>query len=76
MLGFHGEDPAGHPRDKFLYSLEKNPKTSAVKHSLEKPILLNFVSLCATFYSNNLGQTVCKLIQFLAQSFFTTIKVN
>ena len=44
MLGFDGEYLAGHPK----FSL-KTPKKSAVKHSIQKLILLNFVNLFTTF---------------------------
>ena len=43
MFGFDGEYPADHPRGKFWQL--KNRKKTAVKHSREKPILLNFVNL-------------------------------
>ena len=45
MLGFDGEYPAVHPKAKFLHFLVKNCKESAVKHCIEKPILLNFLNL-------------------------------
>ena len=41
MLGIDDEHAAGHPKDK---SWQMNIKSS-VKHSIEKPILLNFVNL-------------------------------
>ena len=49
MLGFNGEFPAVHPKAKFWRFLVKNCKKSAVEHSIEKPILLNFVNLSPTF---------------------------
>ena len=49
MLGFDGEYPAVQPKAKFSRLLIKHGKKSAVKHSIEKPILLNFVNLSATF---------------------------
>ena len=49
MLGFNGEYTAGHPKAKFLGILVKNWKISAVKNSIEKPILHNFVNLSPTF---------------------------
>ena len=49
MLGFDGEYPAVHPKARFWRFLVKNYKKSAVKHSIEKPILLNFVNLSPTF---------------------------
>ena len=49
MLGFDGEYPAVQPKAKFWHFLVKNCKKSAVKHSIEKPILLNFVNLSPTF---------------------------
>ena len=44
MFDFDGEYPAAQPKAKFWRFIVKNHKKSAVKHSLEKPILLNFVS--------------------------------
>ena len=41
--------PAVQPKAKFWRFLVKNHKKSAVKHSIEKPILLNFVNLSPTF---------------------------
>ena len=49
MLGFDGAYQAVQPRAKFWHFLVKNCKKSAVKHSIEKPILLNFVNLSPTF---------------------------
>ena len=49
MLRFDGEYPAAHPKAKFWSFLVKNGKKLAVKHSIEKPILLNLVNLSATF---------------------------
>ena len=49
MLGFDGKYPAVQPEAKFWRFLVKNWKKSAVKHSIEKPSLLNFVSLSPTF---------------------------
>ena len=49
MLGFHGEYSAVHPKVKFRRFLVKNWKQSAVKYSIRKPILLNFVNLSPTF---------------------------
>ena len=51
MLGFDGEYPAVQPKAKFCRFFGKNGEKSAVKHSIEKPILLNFVNLSATFSS-------------------------
>ena len=48
MLGFDGEYPAAPQKAKFGWFLVKNCKKSAVKHSIEKPSLLNFVSLSPT----------------------------
>ena len=42
MLGFDGEYPVIHSKGKYWRFLVKNSKKSAVKHSKEKPILLNF----------------------------------
>ena len=49
MLGFDGEFPAVNPKAKFRRFLVKSCKKSAVKHSVEKHILLNFVNLSPTF---------------------------
>ena len=49
MLGFDGEYPAIHPKAKFWHFLVKSRAKSAVKQSIEKSILLNFVNLYATF---------------------------
>ena len=49
MFGFNGEYPAVHPKVKFWRFLLKNCKKSAVKHSIEKSILLNFVNFSPTF---------------------------
>ena len=49
MYGFNGEYPAVHPKIKFLCFLLKHCKKSAVKHSIEKPNLLNFVNLSPAF---------------------------
>ena len=44
MFGFDGKCSAGHPKAKFrLFSLIA--RVSALKHFIEKPILLNFVNL-------------------------------
>ena len=48
VLGSDGEYPAVHQRAKFWRFLVKTCKKSAVKHSIEKPILLNFVNLSPT----------------------------
>ena len=49
MLGFDGEYPAIHPKAKFWHFSGKSRAKSAVKQSIEKPILLNFVDLYAIF---------------------------
>ena len=49
MFRFYGEYPAVQPKAKFWRFLVKNRKISAVKHSIEKPTLLNFVNLSPTF---------------------------
>ena len=49
MLAFDGKYPAVQPKAKFWRFLLKNCKKSSVKHSTEKPILLNFVNLSPTF---------------------------
>ena len=45
MLGFDSKYPAGHPKTKFWRFSVKSCK----KHSIVKPILLNFVNLPTTF---------------------------
>ena len=47
-IGPKGECSAGHPKAKFRRFFVKNCKKLAVKHSIEKPILLNFVNLSTT----------------------------
>ena len=49
MLVFDGEYPAVQPKAKFWHFFVKNCKKSAVKHSIEKPIFLNFVNFSPTF---------------------------
>ena len=49
MLGFDDEYPAVQPKAKFWHSLVKNREKSAEKHSIEKPILLDFGNLSPTF---------------------------
>ena len=49
MLGFDVEYTSVHPKARFWHFLAKNCEKSAVKHSIEKPILLNFVNLSPTF---------------------------
>ena len=49
MFGFDGEYLAGHPKIRFLAFLLKSLKKSAVKHSIQKPILLNFGNLFTAF---------------------------
>ena len=49
MLGFDGQYLAGHPKAKLWRFSVKNRKKLAVKHSTEKPVLLNFVNLSKTF---------------------------
>ena len=51
MIGFDGEYPTIHPKTKFWRFLVKNCKKSAVKHSIEKHILLNFVNLSSSLLS-------------------------
>ena len=48
MLGVNGEYPAAHLKVNFCCSLAKNCKKSAVKHSIDKPILLKFINLSPT----------------------------
>ena len=62
MLGFDGEHPVGHRKAKcWSFFVEK----SAVKHSIEKPILLSFIN----FLYNPLSKIVCgNRFLFLTQS--------
>ena len=48
VLGFDGDYLIGHPKPNLTFSL-KNCKKSTVKHSIQKPILLNFLNLFITF---------------------------
>ena len=48
-IGFLGEYPAVHPKAKLRRFSVKNRKKSAVKHFIEKLILLNSVNLSPTF---------------------------
>lgn len=48
MFGIESEYPAGHPKRNLTVVLG-NRKISAVKHSLEKTILLNFVT-CPRYF--------------------------
>ena len=70
MLRCNSKCPAVQPKAKFWHSLVKNRKNSAVKHSIEKPILLNFVNLSPTFcprlYFRNSSRS---LIFFAKRSF-------
>ena len=49
MLGFDGKYPVVHPKAIFWCFLAENCKKLAVKHSVEKPIPLNFVNLSPSF---------------------------
>ena len=49
MLGIDDQFPAIQTKAKFCCFLVKNCKKSAVKHSIEKPILLKFVNLSPSF---------------------------
>ena len=49
MLEFDGEYPAVHLKVKILTIFGKKMQKKAVKLSMEKPILLNFVNLSPTF---------------------------
>ena len=48
MLELDDEYSAVHPKAKFWHFLVKNYKISAVKHSIEKLIWLNFMNLSPT----------------------------
>ena len=47
---------------------QKNCKKSAVKHSIEKPILFNFVNLTPTFCPRLSEETGCHLFSFVTRS--------
>ena len=49
MLGFDGKYPAVHPKAKIWRILVKNCTKSAATHSIEKPVLVNFVNLSPIF---------------------------
>ena len=49
MLESDGEYPGGHPTIKFGGFAIKITKNQLKKHSIAKPILLNFVNLSTTF---------------------------
>ena len=49
MLGLDSDYSAGQPQVKVWRFSEKNRKKSAVKHSIEKAILLNFVNMSTSF---------------------------
>ena len=49
MFGFDGGYPAVYPKPKFWGFLVENCKKSAVKHSIEKAILPNFVNFSPIF---------------------------
>ena len=65
MLGFDGLYPAVHPEAKIWRFLVKNCKRSAVKHSTEKPILLNFV---------NLSPTLCPRLWLVISSWYLLVQ--
>ena len=50
MLGSDGEYTSVHPKAKFWRVSVKNHKKSAVKDSIEKPILLNLYFYLTAFY--------------------------
>ena len=45
MFGFDGEYPAVQPKAKFWHVLVRNCIKLAVKYSIEKPVMFNFVNL-------------------------------
>ena len=49
MFEFDGEYAAVQPKAKFSRFSLKNCKNSAATHSIEKPIMLNFVNLSTAF---------------------------
>ena len=80
MLGFHGEYPLIHLKAKFWSFLVKNCKKSAVKHSLEKPIFLNFLNLSPTFcpilsHENDFYLTGSRPLEFIFFEDFSILTV-
>ena len=63
MLEYDGKYPAAYPKAKFWRFLVKNLKRPAVKHSIEKPIFLNFVNLPPTFCPR-LYMTIASIIHY------------
>ena len=49
MVRFDGKYPADYPKAKFWRFTRKNCKISHVKHSIEKPVLLNYLNLFTIF---------------------------
>ena len=57
ILGFERQYPTGYPKAKFWRLSVENHKKSVVKHSTEKPILLNFVNLYNLLFKAVIKQT-------------------
>ena len=65
MLGFNDENPTVQPKTKFWRFLAKICKQSAVKHSVEKPILLNFVDwICFQTFAQDCRTFVTSKMEF------------
>ena len=62
MFGFDGEYPAGHPKSTFWRFSVKNHKKLAVKHSVEKYVLLIFVNLSTHFIQDWSWEKVLLLV--------------
>ena len=67
MLGFDGEYPAVHPKTKFWLFSIKNRTKKAVKHSIEKVILLNFVNLSTTIFPRLWRCSIKKVLLKISQ---------
>ena len=65
MLGFDSEYTAVEPKAKFWYFL--------LKHSIEKPILLNFVNLSSTFCPTL--YIICESFLFFWSSIFVFLSI-
>ena len=79
MLVFNGEYPVLQPNAKFRQFLIENRKKSAVKRSIEKPILLNFINLSLTFWPRLSEQTKIPLAtrsRLLNFSFFEAFNIS
>ena len=82
MLGFDGEYSAVQPKAKFWCFLVKDCKKSAVKHSIEKPILLKFLQFVSNLLSkivwgNKISFVTCsRPLDFIFSKVFSLWKVS